>query len=164
VSPACSVALAPMCTPRPTTVIAPSTNATLASMRQPAPITTPAAPAGSAVGPLARPLPADPGRLRIDFDHPLRSGQLRVFVDDELALEERIRGQQRKKALVFKVHEGTFRDELDVPPGLHEVRVEVRWDDNVKDERIIGNFRSGATRRLEASLGRIRRDLKLEWK
>jgi len=125
---------------------------------------TPAAPAGSAVGPLARPLPADPGRLRIDFDHPLRSGQLRVFVDDELALEERIRGQQRKKALVFKVHEGTFRDELDVPPGLHEVRVEVRWDDNVKDERIIGNFRSGATRRLEASLGRIRRDLKLEWK
>jgi serine/threonine-protein kinase len=130
------------------------------------PTPTPSLPAsgGSVLGPLAWLLPANPGRLRIDFDHPLRSGTLRVFLDDELALEQRLRGQQKKKALVFKVHEGSFREELEVPPGLHEVRVEVRWDDNVKDERIIGNFRSGATRRLEASLGRIRRDLNLEWK
>jgi serine/threonine-protein kinase len=136
----------------------------------PAPATTapptdsPPTTAGSVLGPLAKLLPANPGRLRIDFDHPLRSGTLRVFVDDEMALEERLSGQQRKKALVFKMHQGSFRDELEVPPGVHEVRVEVRWDDNVKDERIVGNFRSGATRRLEASLGRIRRDLKLEWK
>jgi serine/threonine-protein kinase len=130
----------------------------------PVPAATPAGSAGSVLGPLAKLLPANPGRLRIDFDHPLRSGTLRVFVDDELALEERLAGQRRKKALVFKMHEGSFRDELEVPPGVHEVRVEVRWDDNVKDERIVGNFRSGVTRRLEASLGRIRRDLKLEWK
>jgi hypothetical protein len=102
--------------------------------------------------------------LRIDFDHPLRSGTLRVFVDDQLALEERLTGQQKKKALVFKLHEGTFRDDLEVPAGLHEVRMEVRWDDNVRTERIVGNFPPGATRRLEADLGRIRRDLKLEWK
>ena len=31
-------------------------------------------------------------------------------------------------------------------------------------ERIVGNFRSGVTRKLEASLGRYRRDLRLEWK
>jgi serine/threonine-protein kinase len=126
----------------------------------------PAAPATgtTGLGPRAGLLPANPGRLRIDFDHPLRSGTLRVFVDDELALEERLTGQQRKKALLFKMHEGSFRDELEVPPGLHEVRVEVRWDDNLKRERIVGNFRSGATRRLEASLGRLRRDLNLEWK
>jgi len=112
-----------------------------------------------------RPAPArEPGRLRIDFDHPLRTGTLRVFLDDELALEERLTGQQRKKALLFKMHEGTFRDELEVPPGLHEVRLEVRWDDNVKTERLVGSFPAGATRRLEASLGRIRRDLTLEWK
>jgi serine/threonine protein kinase len=108
-------------------------------------------------------LPEAQGRLRIDFDHPLRTGTIRVFVDDELALEERLSGQQ-KKALVFKLHEGSFRDELEVRSGLHEVRVEVLWDDNVRRERIVGNFRPGATRRLEASLGRIRRDLKLEWK
>jgi serine/threonine-protein kinase len=130
----------------------------------PAPAATAVAPGGAAAD-LRAPLPPPvPGRLRIDFDHPLRRGRLRVFVDDELALEERLSGQQKKKALVFKMHEGSFRDELEVPPGVHEVRVEVRWDDNVKHERIVGNFRSGATRRLEASLGRIRRDLKLEWK
>ena len=122
------------------------------------------APAGSLLGGLSSLLPQQPGRLRIDFEHPLRSGTLRVFVDDELALEERLSGQQRKKALVFRLHEGSFRDELEVPPGLHEVRVEVGWDGNVKTERIVGNFRPGTTRRLEAGLGRIRRDLSLEWR
>jgi hypothetical protein len=85
-------------------------------------------------------------------------------VDDELALEEAIVGQKRKKALVFRMHEGSFRDELEIAAGLHEVRVEVRWDDNVKTARIIGRFRPGGTRRLDASLGRIRGDLNLEWK
>jgi len=139
----------------------------------PSPAPTQAPRAASAARP-ARPTPAptpaprpaarEPGRLRIDFDHPLRRGTLRVFVDDELELEQRLMGQQTTKALVFKMHEGTFRDELDVQPGLHEVRLEVRWDDNVKTERIVGSFQSGATRTLEASLGRIRRDLNLEWK
>jgi serine/threonine-protein kinase len=122
------------------------------------------APGGALLGPLSSLLPQQPGRLRIDFDHPLRSGLLRVYVDDNLALEQSLTGQPRKKALVFKLHQGSFRDELEVLPGLHEVRVEVRWDESVKTERIVGNFRPGATRRLEASLGRIRRDLSLEWK
>jgi hypothetical protein len=139
-----------------------------------APATVPARPSATAA---PAPAPASPvrsppsvrqpeamGRLRIDFDHPLERGTLRVFVDDELALEERLTGQRRKKALVFRMHEGSFREELGVKAGLHEVRVEVRWDDNLRQERIVGNFRPGLTRRLEASLGRIRRDLNLEWK
>jgi hypothetical protein len=108
--------------------------------------------------------PEPSGRLRIDFEHPLRRGTLRVFVDNELTLEEQLTGQQTKKALVFKVHQGSFRDELEIAPGLHEVRVEVRWDGNAKTARIVGSFRPGATRRLEASLGRIRHDLGLKWK
>jgi serine/threonine-protein kinase len=137
------------------------------------PLARPQAPRAKPSARTARPAPAqaprpaparEPARLRIDFDHPLRTGTLRVFVDDKLALEERLTGQQRKKALVFRMHEGTFRDELEVPPGLHEVRLEVRWDDDMRTERVVGNFPSGATRRLEASLGRIRRDLSLEWK
>ena len=135
----------------------------LSPQATPAPAPTPT-PGGSLFAPLSSLFPQPPGRLRIDFDHPLRSGTLRIFVDDELALEEGLSGQPRKKALVFKRHEGSFRDELEIPPGLHEVRVEVRWDDNLKTARIVGNFRPGATRRLEASLGRIRRDLNLEWK
>jgi eukaryotic-like serine/threonine-protein kinase len=136
--------------------------------------TVPARPSATTVpapGPAARepaPTPASEpeatGRLRIDFDHPLERGTLRIYVDDELALEERLTGQRRKKALVFRMHEGSFREELEIKPGLHEVRVEVLWDDNLRRERTVGNFRPGLTRRLEASLGRIRRDLNLEWK
>lgn len=140
--------------PRPASAPAPST---------PAPDTpSPVAPAPGAAAPGSTLV--EPARLRIDLDHPLRRGRIRVFVDDTLTLDERITGQERKKALVFKLHEGTFRDELDVAPGLHEVRLEIAWDDNQKVERIVGNFRSGATRTLDASLGRIRRDLSLEWK
>jgi len=125
---------------------------------------TPTASTAPFFGPLAALLPEAPGRLRIDFDHPLRSGTLRVFVDDEMALEEPLTGQKRTKALVFGLHGGSSRNELEISPGLHEVRIEVLWDENVRTERIVGNFRPGATRRLQASLGRIRRDLDLEWK
>ena len=121
-----------------------------------APSATPAATAAAAA--------AEPARLHIDFDHPLKRGKLRVFVDDDLTLDQRLTGQETKRAVVFTVHAGSFKDELEVAPGLHEVRVEVAWEGNTKVERIVGNFRSGATRTLEASLGRLRRDLKLEWK
>jgi eukaryotic-like serine/threonine-protein kinase len=121
----------------------------------------PAAPAAAAATAAAR---AEPGKLGIDFEHPLRRGRLKVFVDDELILDQRLSGQETKKALVFTMHEGSFRDELDVAPGLHEVRIEVGWDGGTRVERIVGNFRSGVARKLEASLGRYRRDLRLEWR
>jgi Protein kinase domain len=134
-----------------------------ASPRPARPTPTPAT--RPAPAPAAHPTPArEPGRLRINFDHPLRTGTVRVFVDGELEVEERLTGQQRTKALLFKMHEGTFRNELGVQPGLHAIRLEVRWEDNVRTERIVGSFASGATRTLEANLGRIRRDLSLEWK
>ena len=125
------------------------------------PAPAPAAPSAAAATTAA---PAEPGKLGIDFEHPLRRGRLKVFVDDELILDQRLSGQETKKAVVFTMHEGSFRDELDVAPGLHEVRIEVGWDGGTRVERIVGNFRSGVARKLEASLGRYRRDLRLEWK
>jgi serine/threonine-protein kinase len=153
--------------PRPASTPAPSTRRAASPGAAVPPASAPDAPSPVAPGPgAAAPWSSlvEPARLRIDLDHPLRRGRIRVFVDDTLTLDERISGQERKKALVFKLHEGTFRDELDIAPGLHEVRLEIAWDDNRKVERIVGSFRSGATRTLDASLGRIRRDLSLEWK
>jgi serine/threonine-protein kinase len=140
----------------------------LSAPRKPGPVQEPAppktaAPVAVAASPPAARESVAPARLRIDFDHPLRRGRLKVFVDDKLTLDERLTGQQKKAALVFKVHEGSFREELDVAPGLHEVRIEVTWDDQKKLAGIVGNFRGGATRRLDASLGRMRRELTLEW-
>ena len=101
---------------------------------QPAPVTEAPAPAPAANASAG---PVEPARLRIVLSHPLRRGKLRVFVDDELTLDQRLTGQETKKALVFTMHEGTFRDELDIAPGLHEVRIEVLWDDSVRVERIV---------------------------
>jgi len=142
----------------------PSLSPSSAAPAKPAPATQPPARGTPAPAPAASPGPVEPAKLRIDFEHPLRRGKLKVFVDDELILDQRLNGQETKKALVFTMHEGKFRDQLDVAPGLHEVRIEVAWEDNTKVERIVGNFRAGAERKLEASLGRYRRDLRLEWK
>ena len=123
-------------------------------------------PSAPLLGPLSSLLPealGAPGHLRILFDHQLRSCTLRVFVDDHGITEERLNGQ-RRKTLGLNLYEGRYQDEFQVAPGLHEVRVEVRWDENVRRERIVGNFRPGATRTVEAKLGRIRRDLSLEWR
>jgi len=108
--------------------------------------------------------PREPGRLRIDLEHPLKDGVLRVWVDGERVIEQKLTGTVRKKGLLFKLAQGSFRDTLQVSPGVHKIRFQVAWDNNVKTEEITGTFRSGQTLRLEADLGRIRRGLNLEWK
>jgi hypothetical protein len=87
-----------------------------------------------------------------------------VWVDGERVIEQKLTGTVRKKALVFKRAQGTFRDTLQVSPGVHKIRFQVSWDDNVKTEEIAGTFPSGQTRRLEADLGGLRKGLSLEWK
>ncbi len=70
----------------------------------------------------------------------------------------------RKKAVVFKLAQGKFRDTLEVSPGVHTVRFQIAWDDNVKAEEITGTFAPGETKTLAADLGRLRKDLDLVWK
>jgi hypothetical protein len=79
-------------------------------------------------------------------------------------VEEKLKSTVTREALVFTVRRGSFNDVLEVPPGKHEVRFQVTWEDNEKTERIVGSFRPGATRRLEARVGRLRKNLSLEWK
>jgi hypothetical protein len=76
------------------------------------------------------------------------------------ALDSRV----TKKVLSFEVRKGTYRDDLEVAPGPHEVRVQVRWDDNERTDRIQGRFEAGQTRRLEIRMGRLRKSLSLDWR
>jgi hypothetical protein len=108
--------------------------------------------------------PPPPGRLIVDFEHHLRSGTLRVWVDDHLALDEPFDSRRKRKILAFELREGVVEEVLPLPPGDHEVRVQVRWGDNVRTARIEGAFRSGASRRLDVSVARIGGKLSLEWK
>lgn len=105
-----------------------------------------------------------PALLAIDFEHHLKSGKIRVWLDKDLVLDEPLDARVTKKILAFTLRKGHVEETLEVPPGPHEVWVEVSWDDNLKTERIPGVFESGKTRTLDVSVGRIRKDLSLDWK
>jgi serine/threonine-protein kinase len=142
-------------------VTAPTPAPTVSESASPVPAPTPTAnyiaPAPPRMGPAV-------GKLRIDFDHPLKSGTLKVWVDDTVVIEEKLGSTVEKKALVFRMRKGNFTNVLEVSPGWHEVKVEVAWDDNRKTEKIMGQFKGGVTRTLDANLGRLRKDLALEWR
>jgi hypothetical protein len=119
--------------------------------------------------PLPIPLPsllatAEPGHLEIDFEHPLRSGTLRVYVDDAQVLEEALSGKVTKKILNFRLRKGSTNQTLDIAPGEHVIRVEVDSAGYDASRRIRGTFKSGETRRLQATVdGLIKKDLTLIW-
>ena len=119
--------------------------------------------------PLPIPLPSllgagEPGHLEIDFEHPLRSGTLRVYVDDEQVLEEALSGKVTKKILNFRLRKGSTNQTLDVAPGEHVIRVDVDSTGFDASRRIRGTFKSGETRRLEATVdGLIKKELNLIW-
>jgi len=115
--------------------------------------------------PATSPQPAtkEAGRLAIDLEHPLETGLLRIWVDGEMVMEEKLSGRVSKNALVFKLRKGSFSDVLEVSPGRHQVRVQIKWEDNTRTEQVVGSFRPGVTRRLQVRLGRLRKNLTLEW-
>jgi hypothetical protein len=105
-----------------------------------------------------------PGKLRLEFEHPLKSGRLRVWLDGALVLEQDLSAEAKRKALVFRVNKGVVEETVDVAPGPHTVRIEVRWEDEVRAKNLRGVFRSGQTRTADANLSRLRKVLDLEWK
>jgi hypothetical protein len=105
-----------------------------------------------------------PGRLAIDFEHHLRHGRLQVWVDDAPVYDAPFDAQETRRLLAFTLNRGVVQEVLTLPAGRHEVRVQVKWEDNVASGRIAGTFAAGATRRLDVGVGRIGGKLSLDWK
>ena len=61
--------------------------------------------------------------------------------------------------LSFRLRKGTVQQTLDIAPGAHEVRVQVSWDGPATDGAAHGQFKAGATRRLDVTVDRLTRDL-----
>jgi hypothetical protein len=120
-------------------------------------------PANPASSPPSAPADDAPGTLAVEFEHHLRRGNLQVWVDGARVIDEDFEGPVTRKILSLELRKGVVQQVLPVSPGRHEVLVEVRWDDNVKSARISGEFRPGATRRLEVKVGRMRGNLGLAW-
>jgi hypothetical protein len=145
-----------------------------------APVTPPAAgrtntPAPVATAPTRAPLVASTARplagsvsgragLQIALDHSLGNGSIRIWVDDDVALERPIYGRVIRKVLNFKVYKGTFRETLGVSPGERVIRVEVLADTYSDSKRIRGDFANGTTRLLRAEVTAWpKRELRLSW-
>ena len=105
-----------------------------------------------------------PARLVIAFDHSLESGILKIWIDDTLVVNEKLKGRESKKLLVFKGWTGSVNKILEVSPGRHDVRVEVAWENNKQVESTSAKFNSRATLRLEAKVGGLRNNLSLDWR
>jgi hypothetical protein len=105
-----------------------------------------------------------PGQLAIEFEHHLRHGNLQVWVDDVRVVDEDFDGRVTRKLLSLELHKGLVQQRLTLSPGRHDVRVDVRWDDNSKSARISGVFRPGASRQLDVQVSRIGGKLSLAWK
>ena len=104
-----------------------------------------------------------PARMVVDLRHPLKSGTLHLWVDDEEVLGRPVRGTVTRDLLAVKLREGVFTQVLEVEPGRHVFRVEVSWDEESRSRSIQGRLQRGETYRLEIRLSRLGKDLSLRW-
>jgi hypothetical protein len=114
----------------------------------------------------AKPPPNQAARLTIDFEHSLKGGVFRLYVDDLRVIDEAFGGRVTKKIVGVEMRKGRLTETLEVTPGLRNLKVEVLWDDNVKTERSQTFFNPGSRLHLKAklgSMGGLRKDLSLEW-
>jgi eukaryotic-like serine/threonine-protein kinase len=117
--------------------------------------------------PAVLPLPTlapPPGVVEVDLVHNLKAGTVKIWVDDELVLEEALEGRVSRKVLSFKLRKGTLSQDLEVEPGERMLRVHVQGDGFDSARRIRGTFESGGKRRLRVEVGGlIKRELTLLW-
>jgi hypothetical protein len=112
-----------------------------------APVRSPAPPPAAAVDTAPR------TRLRLDVTHPLDNGRVTIWLDGALAFEEKLRKSESRTVVKM----------IDVEPGLHEVRIEIRWGDSRRTGTRQVDVAEGATGLLEARVVGMAKTLVLEW-
>jgi hypothetical protein len=100
--------------------------------------------------------------LRLRVQHSLRSAQLSVWVDGDLAYSGKIVGSTRKRFGLIESIQGSLSETLPVSSGTHQVRVRVVSDDGTAQENTItGEFDRNSQRTLSVTARRD--DVSLNW-
>jgi serine/threonine protein kinase len=102
-------------------------------------------------------------RLRLSIEHPFENGRLIVWIDGVLVYEMKLQAPVSKRVVGVKVREGRAETLLDLEPGRHEVRVEVTWEQDRRVSTKLVDVAPASTGLLEVRVGRMSKDLKLEW-
>ncbi|HJS59785.1 MAG TPA: serine/threonine-protein kinase [Vicinamibacteria bacterium] len=109
-----------------------------------------------------------PAKVGLRFEHSLKDGTLRVYVDDTLVAERDLQAQVTKKIIIYKKRREVIEETLSVDPGERVVKLQVASGNDVYTSRIKGRFEEGESRRLLANLGGLGggilgRDLEMSW-
>jgi eukaryotic-like serine/threonine-protein kinase len=105
-----------------------------------------------------------PARLDVTLQHPLRSGRLRVWVDDDLVIDKPLSSRVTKKVLLYKQRRGRFHEVVDAPPGDHRLRVRVDGDGFGETRALRAHLESEVTSHLSMDVGGIlTKDLEVSW-
>jgi hypothetical protein len=99
--------------------------------------------------------------LAVDLEHPLKSGTLRVWIDDALVMEERL-SSKAKKIVAVTVRRGTLRQIVPIAAGDHDIRVEIAWDDQRKTGALWAHIEADETRTLEIRMPPVLKTLTME--
>jgi hypothetical protein len=98
--------------------------------------------------------------VEINFEHSLRSGTLKVYVDDALVLEEALESWVKDDLVVMKVRKGRLNKTFSVPAGDRVLRLEVEGEGFHGSRTLEARFEAGEARRLEVRLGGlVKKDL-----
>jgi serine/threonine-protein kinase len=106
-----------------------------------------------------------PARVGLRFEHSLKDGTLRVFVDDKLVAERELQAPVTKKIVIYKKRREVVEETLQIDPGDRVVKLQVASGSDVYTARLKGRLEEGETRRLLANLGGgiLGRDLEMSW-
>ena len=113
---------------------------------------------------LVAPAPDAPARMTIDFQHHMRSGGLKVWIDDALVLDRSLEGRLVEKFGRVRLYKGHILETVEVAATRHAVRAEVSWDGKVRTARTSATFRPGGSRTLDVEVLRVLDDLTLQWR
>ena len=101
--------------------------------------------------------------IRLKVQHSFRSGQLWVWVDDDLAYSSKLNGNMKKKfGLIPDSIQGSLSETLQIPAGSHRLTVRASAEDGtVQEDKISGDFARNSQRTL--SVNARHSDLSLSW-
>jgi serine/threonine-protein kinase len=133
---------------------------------RPAPVSSGARPgsAASVGAPDAATAPSGASRMIVDFEHHMRAGTIKVWLDDDIVLDEPLEGRLAQKVGSIRRYKGRVLQTVDVTAERHSVRVEVAWDGKIRTARTAATFRPEASRTLDVEVVRVLDDLNLEWR
>jgi serine/threonine protein kinase len=114
---------------------------------------SPVVPPATSPGPSAD---ASPATLGIEVNHRFAEANLSIWVDDRLAYTRRLEGTDKKRLVVFHHVQGHELHAMQVPPGKHNLRVQVTSEGATFDQSatVAGEFASGLDNVLRININK----------